>query len=59
LCVFIGSLRGADLTGDGSVGTDDLLALIAQWGRLGGPADLDGDGVVGLGDLLLLISSWS
>jgi len=59
LCVFVGGLRAADLTGDGRVGTEDLLALIAAWGSNGGAGDLDGDGVVGLSDLLLLLSSWT
>ena len=59
LCIFVGGSRAADLTGDGRVGTEDLLALIAAWGSNGGGADLDGDGVVGLSDLLLLLSFWT
>ena len=45
-----------DVTGDGSVGFDDLLELAASWGRQGInlPADLDGDGSVGDGDLDIL-----
>lgn len=42
-----------DVTGDGRVGFDDLLALAESWGRRGVnlPADLDGDGVVDGNDL--------
>jgi len=48
----------ADLSGDGSVGTDDLGILLADWGQTGSPADLDGDGVVGSGDLGELLAAW-
>ena len=42
--------------GDGSVGTADLLALLAQWGA-GGPCDTDGGGA-GTSDLLDLLANW-
>lgn len=52
----------ADLTGDGSVGVPDLLALLAAWGACpqGAPcaADLTGDGAVGVSDLLMLLAQW-
>lgn len=49
----------ADLDGDGSVGTSDLLTLLAAWGSdPGGPPDLDGNGTVSTGDLLLLVGAW-
>ncbi len=49
----------ADLDGNGSVGTSDLLALFAAWGtNPGGPPDFDGDGTVGTSDLLILFSQW-
>jgi V8-like Glu-specific endopeptidase len=48
----------ADIDGSGSVGTDDLLALIADWGLTNSPADIDGNGTVGTDDLLLLIAAW-
>ena len=48
----------ADIDGNGDVGTDDLLAVIAAWGLPGGDADIDGDGTVGTDDLLALIASW-
>jgi hypothetical protein len=40
-------LCSGDMNGDGSVGVDDLLAIIADWGS---PYDVD--------DLLLIIQSW-
>jgi hypothetical protein len=49
----------ADLAdGDGSVGFQDLLVLLASWGRSDVAADLDGDGLVGFNDLLILLASW-
>ncbi len=53
-----------DLDGDGSVGTADLLALLAAWGSCPGPpaacpADLDGNGSVGTSDLLILLANWT
>ena len=54
-----GSVITPDLDGDGTVGTNDLLLLLASWGACGGcPADLDGDGTVGTGDLLVLLAAW-
>jgi hypothetical protein len=47
----------ADLSGDGSVGADDLATLIAGWGA-GGPADLDGSGSVDAADVASLIAAW-
>ena len=45
-----------DVTGDGRVGFDDLVALVESWGRRGVnlAADLDGDGVVDENDLEVL-----
>jgi hypothetical protein len=49
----------SDFGGDGSVGTDDLLQLLAQWGECGGcPEDLDGSGTVDTADLLALLAAW-
>jgi hypothetical protein len=49
----------ADLNGDGSVATADLLDLLSQWGTdPGGPPDFDGNGSVGTSDLLKLLSDW-
>ena len=44
---------------NGSVGTSDLLALLANWGPCKGcPADFDGNGIVGASDLLALLVNW-
>ncbi len=48
-----------DLNGDGNVGREDLLGLLAAWGpNPGHPADFDGDGVVGITDFLMLLGRW-
>ena len=47
-----------DADGDGHVGVDDALAVLAAWGQPGGSGDVDGDGIVGVDDLLLIISHW-
>ena len=48
-----------DLDGDGFVGINDFLDLLAAWGpNPGHPADYDGDGFVGISDFLLLLASW-
>jgi hypothetical protein len=48
-----------DVDGDGSVGTDDLLATIAAWGPCEGcAADLNGDGTVDVDDILPLLADW-
>jgi hypothetical protein len=50
----------ADITCDGEVGVDDVLALLAVWGPSsgGGPPDYDGDGEVSVNDLLILLADW-
>ncbi|MDG2292656.1 MAG: M64 family metallopeptidase [Phycisphaerales bacterium] len=47
-----------DISGDGHIGVDDLLAIIAAWGSDDAAADLDVDGIVGVDDLLLVIGGW-
>ncbi len=48
-----------DLDGDGTVGSGDLLLLLAAWGPCDAcPEDLDGDGTVDFGDLLQLLQAW-
>ena len=55
-----------DITGDGSVDVDDLLAVINGWGKCPAPprecnADIapdGGDGSVNVDDLLLVINNW-
>lgn len=52
----------ADLDGDGSVGINDLLILLADWGPCCAceacAADLDVDCIVGITDFLILLASW-
>lgn len=49
----------ADLDGDGAVGLDDLLAVLAGWGDCAGcPGDVNADGLVGLDDLLAVLAAW-
>lgn len=57
--VDAGPWTSGDLTGDGLVGVDDLLIVIADWGQAGGAADLDGDGEVGVNDLLIVLEAWT
>ena len=48
-----------DVDGDGFVGIEDLLMLLADFGRC--PCcvtDIDGNGFVEVDDLLSLISNW-
>jgi len=48
----------ADLDGDGFVGINDFLDLLAAWGTFpGGPPDFDGGGV-GINDFLFLLAQW-
>jgi len=53
-----------NLDGNGSVGANDLLMLLAAWGACGEPcppscpADLDGDCMVGASDFLVLLANW-
>jgi hypothetical protein len=58
-----------DITGDGQVNVDDLIAVILAWGpcpappAVGGcPADIapapDGDGQVNVDDLIMVILNW-
>ena len=52
----------SDLNGDGLVGIEDFLALLAVWGSCSDcgtcPADFDGDCSVGILDLLILLGNW-
>lgn len=49
-----------DMTGDGTVGVEDLLMLLAAWGECHGhcPADMNGDGHVDVADLMMLFANW-
>jgi hypothetical protein len=46
-----------DLDGNGEVGVDDLLAVIATY-QQNDDGDCDGDGDTDVDDLLLLIAAW-
>lgn len=51
-----------DVDGDGAVGVEDLLQVVADWGTDGdGPCGSDGndDGTVGVDDLLDVIANWN
>ncbi len=47
-------------TPDGSIGIQDLLALLNQWGAAagGGPCDADFDGVIDQADLVQSLGAW-
>ena len=48
-----------DIDGDGLVGINDFLELLAAWGpNPGHPADFDGDNIVGINDFLTLLAAW-
>ncbi|MDY7109224.1 MAG: S8 family serine peptidase [Planctomycetota bacterium] len=43
---------------DGVVNTEDLLALLGDWGQSGTPRDINFDGIVNTSDLLILLGAW-
>ncbi len=53
-----------DINGDGIIGIDDFLLLLAAWGPCDDPCppscrpDFDGDCVVGIADFLTLLANW-
>ena len=48
-----------DIDGDGTVDTNEILAVLGAWGPCDGcPEDVTGDGHVGVDDLLLLVGSF-
>ena len=49
----------ADVTGDGVVGTDDILLVLSDWGPCAGcDSDIDGDGVTGVNEILAIIAAF-
>ena len=57
--VFLQPSIAGDCNGDGTVNTNDLLALISFWGEcIGCPEDGNGDGLVNVQDLIQLIANW-
>lgn len=54
-------VKYGDLTGDGAVGIDDFLDVLATWGSCVETcclADLDLDGEVGISDFLIVLGNW-
>ncbi len=47
-----------DFDGNGSVGIDDLLTLLENWGEGNPDGDVSGDGDTTIDDLLILIGVW-
>lgn len=48
-----------DVTGDSTVGVNDVLAIIGVWGPCSGcNEDIDQDGTVGVPDLLIVLGTW-
>ena len=45
-----------DVTGDGAVGVDDVLAIISGWGTDAG--DVNGDGMTDVDDVLIVLNAW-
>ncbi len=60
----LGVTIAGDINGDGVVGINDFLLLLAAWGPCDLPCpplcagDLDGDCTVGIADFLLLLANW-
>ena len=53
------SLILGDVNGDGVVNVEDLLILLAEWGKTDSPADINGDDIVNTADLLILLANWT
>ncbi len=47
-----------DAGADRRVDADDLIAVLAAWGRCACPSDLDRDGRVDAADLAIVIAEW-
>jgi hypothetical protein len=47
-----------DIDGDGEVGVDEILVVIAAWNTDDANADVNDDGIVDTNDLLLVLSVW-
>jgi acetyl esterase/lipase len=62
--VLLAAGRSADIDQDGDVDTNDLLAVLADWGTcpdlpVDCPGDIDGSGQVSVDDLLAIIAGWT
>ena len=64
LTIYAAAVPG-DVDGDGVVGINDFLQLLAAWGSCDAPcppscaADFDGDCTVGIQDFLILLANWT
>ena len=47
-----------DINGDGEVGVDEILAVIAAWDTDDADADVNDDGIVDTNDILAVLSAW-
>lgn len=51
-----------DITGDGTIGTDDMLVILNNWGRCVDPedcpGDVNGDGLVNVDDMTIVLNNW-
>jgi hypothetical protein len=47
-----------DINGDGEVGVDEILAVIAAWDTDDADADVNNDGIVDTNDILLVLAAW-
>ena len=48
-----------DTNGNGVVDTDDILAVLSDWGTCQNcPGDVNGDGLAGVDDILVIIAAW-
>ncbi len=50
--------QAADITDDGIVDVNDMLAILGYWGSSIPAGDIDGSGQVDISDMLMLISNW-
>ncbi|MHC5025590.1 MAG: FG-GAP-like repeat-containing protein [Planctomycetota bacterium] len=48
-----------DVTHDGRVNVEDIVAVLLAWGTADADADVDGSGTVDVGDLVLVLLAWS
>ena len=46
------------IDGDGEVGVDEILAVIAAWDTNDADADVNDDGIVDTNDILAILSAW-
>jgi hypothetical protein len=57
--VWMQSSIECDVNGDGVVGIDDLLAIVAAWGPCEGcTADINWNGIVDVNDLLATLAAY-